>query len=452
GPTLVAGSTLSITPASLTGSIANQTKTYGADDPTLSGIAVSLGGLVNRTVVDWNGTNPTINDSALSSTVTALTRAAGENVGSRAITAGTFSAASGNYSAPTFTGTPTLTISQASLTGSIANQTKVYGADDPALSGIAVTLTGLVNNPAVVTWNGNVAIDDSALSSSVTSLTRVVGESVGVRNITAGTFGAVSGNYSGPTFTGTPTLTVTPATLTGSIANQTKVYGADDPTLSGITVNLGGVVNNPALVTWNGTVSVNDTGNVATTLASLTRNAGEAVSGSPYTVTAGTFNALTGTAAGNYSAPSFTGTPTLTVTAANLTGTVVNRTVTTWNGSVAIDDSALTSTTTALTRTGGETVAGTPYSILTGTFTTPSGNYNGPTLVAGSTLSITPAGLTATVVNQTKTYGADDPTLSGIAVSLGGLVNRSVLDWNGTSTAINDSALSSTVTALTRAA
>src|SRR5207253_2426106 len=166
---------------------------------------------------------------------------------------------------------------------------------------------------------------------------------------------------------------------TGSIANQTKVYGADAPTLSGIAVNLGGVVNNPALVTWNGTVSVNDTGNVATTLASLTRNAGETVTapGPSYAITAGTFNALTGTAAGNYSAPSFTGTPTLTVTAANLTGTVVN---------------------------------------------------------------------------ETKTYGADDPTLSGIAVSLGGLVNRSVLDWNGTSTAINDSALSSTVTALTRAA
>src|SRR5207344_2573630 len=261
----------------------------------------------------------------------------------------------------------------------------------------------------------------------------------------------------------------------GSIANQTKVYGADDPTLSGITVNLGGVVNNPALVTWNGTVSVNDTGNVATTLASLTRNAGEAVSGSPYNVTAGTFNALTGTAAGNYSAPSFTGTPTLTVTAANLTATVANQTkvygaddpslagvgvtlgglinnpaIVTWNGNVAIDDSALTSTATALTRTGGENVATSPYSILTGSFTTPSTNYSAPTLVAGSTLAITLAPLTATVANQTKVYGQDDPALAGVGVTLGGLINNpAIVTWNG-NVAIDDSALTSTATALTR--
>jgi len=38
---------------------------------------------VNRTVVDWNGTNPTINDSALTSNATALTRTAGEAVVAR---------------------------------------------------------------------------------------------------------------------------------------------------------------------------------------------------------------------------------------------------------------------------------------------------------------------------------------------------------------------------------
>ena len=85
--------------------------------------------------------------------------------------------------------------------------------------------------------------------------------------------------------------------MTASIANQSKIYGADDPALSGINVALGGVINR-TVSTWNGNVSVNDTGNVATTLAILARNAGEAVSG-PYAITAGTFNALTGSAAGN---------------------------------------------------------------------------------------------------------------------------------------------------------
>jgi len=85
-----------------------------------------------------------------------------------------------------------------------------------------------------------------------------------------------------------------------------------------------------------------------------------------------------------------------------------------------INDSALTSNATALTRTAGEAVVGSPYSILTGSFTTPSTNYSAPTLVAGSTLAITAAALTATVANQTKVYGQDDPALTGVGVTLAG--------------------------------
>ena len=43
-------------------------------------------------------------------------------------------------------------------------------------------------------------------------------------------------------------------------------------------------------------------------------------------ITAATFNALTGTSAGNYSAPTFTGTPTFTITKATLTGRIANQT------------------------------------------------------------------------------------------------------------------------------
>src|SRR5438045_4323107 len=125
----------------------------------------------------------------------------------------------------------------------MANQNKVYGTVDPALVGIGVTLGGLINNPAVVTWNGNVSIDDSALTSSVTSLTRAVSEAVGTHAITAGTFTAPSSNYFAPTFTGSPILTITKASLTGSIANQSKVYGTDDPSLAGIAVTLNGIIN-----------------------------------------------------------------------------------------------------------------------------------------------------------------------------------------------------------------
>src|SRR5262245_64566441 len=109
----------------------------------------------------------------------------------------------------------------------------------------------------------------------------------------------------------------------------------------------------------------------------------------------------------------------------------------------AINDSALTSNATALTRTGGETVAGSPYSILTGSFTTPSTNYSAPTLVAGATLAITPASLTATVANQTKVYGQDDPARADEHTTELQPVNHTVTHRNRTGTAINDSALTS---------
>ena len=57
----------------------------------------------------------------------------------------------------------TLTITLAPLTATIASQTKVYGADDPALSGITFIVTGLINR-TVATWNGAVVVDDSAAS------------------------------------------------------------------------------------------------------------------------------------------------------------------------------------------------------------------------------------------------------------------------------------------------
>src|SRR6185312_5983656 len=183
--------------------------------------------------------------------------------------------AAGNYAVPTLSGAPTLTITKAGLTGSIANQTKVYGANDPTLSNINVTLGGVINNAAISTWNGTVSINDTAnVAASLASLTRVVGETVSASPyaINAASFnaltGSAAGNYTAPTLSGTPTLAITKASLTGSIANQTKVYGADDPTLSSINVTLNGVINNAAVNTWNGAVSINDTANVAASLAS----------------------------------------------------------------------------------------------------------------------------------------------------------------------------------------
>jgi autotransporter-associated beta strand protein len=314
-----------ITARALTGTIANQAKVYGQNDPATGGIAVNLAGIVNRAVVDINGNNTLVNDTGLvSASLAGLARNPGESVGSYAITGGALNplagAAAGNYSASLSTAGNTLTVTQAPATASIANQNKVYGADDPALGAIGVTLGGLVN-ANVTDWNGNVtAINDAALTSAVTSLTRVAGENVGSYSMTAGSFTAPSGNYSAPALLGAPTLTIGAAPLAATIADQSKVYGSPDPAIPGIAVALSGLVNNPAIVTWNGGVAVNDTGLVSATLASLTRVAGETVAapGPTYAITGGTLNPLAGAAAGNYTATLSTAGNTLIIAPAPL--------------------------------------------------------------------------------------------------------------------------------------
>ncbi len=413
---------LTITPASLTASVANQNKVYGANDPSLR-FAASVTGLVNRAVSTWNG-SVTVNDSALTSNATALTRAGGESVGSYNITAGSFSTPSTNYSAPTFTGTPTLTIGTASLTASVANQNKVYGADDPTLP-FAASVTGLINR-SVSTWNGSVTVNDSALTSNATALTRAVGESVGSYNITAGTFSTPSTNYSAPTFTGSPTLTIGTASLTATIANQSKVYGADDPNLSGITVSLGGAINR-TVTNWNGAHTViNDTGNVSTSLSSLSRTAGETVAGGPYAYTSATFSPLTGSASSNYSA-TLAGGSKLTITPRQITIAADSQSKTygssdpafTYavggsglanNPGTGVVDTQASVFSGAMTRVSGETVSGGPYAITQGTLAANS-NYS-VTSFAAANLNVTTVSLSVTADEKAKLAGDFNPAFT----------------------------------------
>src|SRR5258706_6011424 len=157
-----------------------------------------------------------INDS-VSTTLVSLTRAAGEGVGSYAISAATFNALTGtsaaNYTTPTvLTGTPLLTVTRKDLTATIADQTKVYGTSDPALAGISVPLSGQVNR-TVLSWNGCTPINDSAaVGTTLSTLVRQIGQNAGSYNITGASFapltGASAGNYNAPPVTGTPRPTI----------------------------------------------------------------------------------------------------------------------------------------------------------------------------------------------------------------------------------------------------
>src|SRR5258706_529258 len=237
----------------------------------------------------------------------ALTRSAGEGVGIYNVTGVTFDALPGagaaNYVAPTsFTGIPTLTINPATLTATIANQTKVYGVSDSALAGIGVTLSGLVSR-SVTSWNGSTSVNDStAVNTTLASLAREAGENVGSYAITGASFGALSGtgasNYSAPTFSGSPVLTITPASV--AVTSVTKTYDGTTA-VTGATVALNGALNR-SVSTWIGAASVND--NLSLTFSGGSYDNRNAGNGKGVALTGA---GLSGTGTGNYTGTGVSG-------------------------------------------------------------------------------------------------------------------------------------------------
>ena len=216
--------------------------------------------------------------------------------------------------------------------------------------------------------------------------------------------GAVDSDYSIAYVGGT--LTVTPAALTITADNQSKVYGAALPALS---ASYAGFVNG-------------DTSASLTTQPTLTTTASASshTSGNPYAITAG------GAVDSDYSITYVAGS--LTVTAAPLTITADNQTkvygaalpslTASYSGFVNGDTSGSLTTQPTLTTTAtvNSKVSGNPYPI------TASGAADSDysiTYVAGN-LTVTPTTLLITADNQTNVYGAALPTLTA---SYAGFVN-----------------------------
>jgi hypothetical protein len=161
-----------------------ESKPYGDSDPALT-YRITAGNLVNGD--GFSGS---------------LTRAAGENVGSYAITQGTL-ALSSNYDL-TFVGA-NLTIGQRPITVTADAQTKVYGTADPALT-YQITSGSLVSGDR---FSG--------------ALTRAAGQDVGAYPIGQGTLSAGM-NYA-LIYIGN-TLTITPATPAINWTNPADItYG-----------------------------------------------------------------------------------------------------------------------------------------------------------------------------------------------------------------------------------
>ncbi|WP_447637862.1 MBG domain-containing protein [Flavobacterium microcysteis] len=361
---------LNITKAMLNIVVDAKSKVYGTDDPALTYTVTGFS----------NGDTGTIITGA-------LTRAAGENIGTYTIGQGTL-AATGNYDI-TYTAAD-FNITKAALSIVADTKSKVYGATDPALT---YTVTGLANG------------DTNAILSG--TLTRTAGENIGTYAIEQGTL-AASSNYT-VTYT-TANFNITKATLNIIVDAKSKVYGTDDPAL---TYTVTGLANG-------------DTGTIIT--GALTRAAGENIG--TYAIEQGTL-----AASGNYDI-SFTGAD------FNITKATLNIVADTKSKVYGANDPALTYTvsgltngdtetvvTGALSRTAGEAVG--IYAIKQGTLAA-SENYD--IAYTGADFNITKATLNIIADEQTKMYGAANPLLTYTVTGLA----------NGDTTTILTGALSRT--------
>ena len=355
------GADLTITRRAITATADPKTKVYGQGDPGLS-YQITSGALQ-------------FSDAFTG----ALTRAAGENVGTHAIQQGTL-ALTTNYDL-TYVGAD-LSITPATLTVVADPQTKVYGQSDPALTYVP---TGF-------------QFSDNAGSVLTGSLARVAGESVAGSPyaIAQGTL-APNANYT-LAFTGSA-LSITPAALTVTANAQTKVYGQSDPTLTFAVTGL----------------QFSETAGDALS-GLLHRAAGETVAGGPYAIDQGTLVPNT-----NYTV-AFTGNS-LTITKAPLTVTATAATkmfgdaVPAFGGAVTgiqfTDNiTAAWATTTPYTPTSN---AGTYANVIGGTLSDPDGRLpNYDVTYVPATFTITRATPVFSALSSPSViFGTPTTTLTG---------------------------------------
>ena len=321
-----------------------------------------------------------------------LTRAAGENVGTYAITQGTLAISdgnSGNNYDLTFIGA-LLTINKRPITITADAKSKIYGDVDPALT--------------YQTTAGSLKSGDSITG----TLTRAAGENVGTYAITQGTLAISDGNSGNNydlTFIGA-LLTINKRPITITTDAKSKVYGDGDPALT-YQITAGSLKSGDSIT------------------GALTRGAGENVG--TYAISQGTLAISDGNSGNNYN---------LTFVGANLTINKRPITITADAKSKVYGDAdpALTyqitsgslksgdSITGSLTRSTGENVG--TYAINQGTLAISDGNSsnNYDLTFIGALLTINKRPITITVDVRSKIYGDADPTLT-YQITAGSLKN-----------------------------
>ncbi|MFT3746473.1 MAG: MBG domain-containing protein [Pyrinomonadaceae bacterium] len=340
----------------------NKSRGYGTANPALT---ATLSGFVLGQNLATSGVTGT---PTLSTTATATSPAGNYPI---AVTIGTLQ--SGNYSFGTFTN-GTLTVTAAQLTITADNQTRVYGAPNPALT---FQITGFVNGEGVGVLTGTPSVTTTATATSTP----------GTYPITVAQGTLASANYTFATANGT--LTVTTGSTTTTITNAAALGTATSVGQS-YPVNWTTTPVAPATGTPTGNVTVTDGSQTCTApVAAGTCNLTSTTSGTK-TITA----TYTGDA-------NFTGSTSQSVqhnVVIGLTGNVKQFVAFGTNTNLAGVTITLTNTTTQQSTT---------------TTTDASGNYSFVNVTLGQNFTITPSGLGKVYEATSRTYNNAGGNISG---------------------------------------
>jgi hypothetical protein len=378
----------------LTVTVANATRQYGAANPTFTGTVTGA----------QNGDTFT---PTYSTTATATSA-----VGTYPITASVTGTDISAYSVTVNAGTLTVSQAGSAATLTVSSASVAYGAT------LVITVT--VTPSTSGTPTGTVTFYDGATKLGTATLLGGVG-TLSINSLALGAH-TLSASYSGDgNFTASSSNsiaeTVNKGSLTVTVANATRVYGAADPTF---TSTIAGAASGD---TFTVTYSTSDT-------------AASPVGSYPISAT------VTGTNLANYNLSVVPGTLTITPAPLTVTANSVSRVYDSANptftgtvsGALNGDSFTLTYTTTATTTSDVGT-----YAIVPSATGTNIANYT-VTAVKG-TLTITPlTGITLTAGNATRTYGTANPTftatmsgtLTGITLTLGGTTTATITSDAGT--------------------
>ena len=437
---------LSVTPAQLLVTADDKSRAYGQTNPVFT---ASYSGFVN-------GESSNVLGGALAFTTAADTNSP---VGTYPIVVSGVTAT--NYSLTFSNGL--LTVTPFALTVVADNQTRVYGATNPPLSG---TLSGVQNGDGI-----------SASYTTIADPTSPVGTYAIVAALNDPN-GKLT-NYSVTISNGT--LTVTPAALVVTADDKSRVYGSVNPTLTGTVtgVQKGDGINATYSTTADASSSVGPYAIVPSLNDpnSKLTNYSVTISNGTLTITAAPLSVVADNQARTYGAtnPVFTGTLTGVVNSDNITasfasvatvlspvgpyditpslsdpdGKLANYAVSSTSGTLTINPAVLIGTADNKSRLYGETnpvftvtytgfvnsenasiVTGTPSTSTTAETNSPVGNY--PISVSGQsapnytiqymngTLSVTPAQLLVTADDKSRAYGQTNPVFTA---TLSGFVN-----------------------------